>query len=208
MKHNTLILSVIIAPLICFLSSCASGPPLEPAQIQKMAQEGIVVVEGAEDKPTFAHIGTTVFNNSTETLSEPGTSFADYMVTRLKAKGHKASKSESTDHPRLLLLQATYPYQRPEMTGVGFYRRSFLGVSAPITAYCNFRGILLDKETNLTKAQPVNFGNKGYQHGATPVKKSVKSWSELTASEKNQMKSTLQTHMTAQADFILSQLGL
>ena len=207
MKRNSLLLAVI-TPLLCLLSSCGTSTQLEPTQIKKMASEGIVVVEDEDAKPQFTLIGTTAFNNKFETITESGTSFADYMVTRLKAKGYKATKSESKNHPRVLLLYATYPYQQPGMTGVGFHRRSFLGISSPVMAFCNFRGTLLDTQTKSSKHQPINFGDKGYQFGPTPVKRSVKSWSEFTSSEKYQMKSALKNHMRSQADLIISQLGL
>lgn len=204
-KPNSYLLAFTLAS---FLSSCATENKMSNTQAIAVAKKGLVVVESDDTKGKFTVIGTTAFNNGFETIPDSDINFATYMTQRLREKGYKVTTSSSEDHPRIIKLSATYPYGGPGMRGLGFFRRSFLGMSSPTIAYCNFYGQLRDSESNSIKSLGIDFHGKGFFHDRTSVMKDADSWSDLTPSEQTTLKKELQPVMRKQADRIIKGLGL
>ena len=186
------------------LNSCLTRTP---EQIRAVAKTGIVVVEDANARPKYRVTGTTVFNNGTETIPDPGFSFGDHLVKKLRERGYPATKSSDIPDKAHIWLFPSYPYGKEGMTGAGVFRRSFLGMGDNNEVHCNYIANFAESKGGARKSQPIQFGGKGYFYESTDVEKQAKHWNDFTAGEKKILRDSLTVEMDKAADLILRDLG-
>jgi hypothetical protein len=197
---------LLLLPLVCAVSS-SSCLNRTPEQIRSLSKAGIVVVEDKDSQPKYRVIGTTVFNNGMETIHDPGFSFGDHLVARLRERGYPATKSTEIPNKPHIWLFPSYPYGKEGMTGAGVFRRSFLGMGDNNDVHCNYRASFAETKGSARKAQPIHFGNKAYFYESTDVEKQARRWSDFTPEEKRILRDALRTQMDKAADLILKDLG-
>jgi hypothetical protein len=180
---------------------------LSPGEIRSISKSGIVVVEDKDSQPKYRVVGTTVFNNGVEAIPDPGFSFGDHLVAKLRARGYPATKSAEIPNKPHIWLFPSYPYGKEGMTGAGVFRRSFLGMGDNNEVHCNYRGSFAQTKGGARKEQPLHFGNTSYFYESTDIEKQARRWNDFSPEEKKILRNSLTVQMDKAADLILKDLG-
>lgn len=128
---------MLIIIMLLSLTGCTS--PLTKQDIEKI--ETIGVLNKFPDKPNFVNVGTTIFNNKSDTVNDA--SFKNYLTIviskHLKERGYSVvelSKGMSISGIDLVLeVKPRGVYNMIDTDGYGFHDRSVLGKSISRTAY-------------------------------------------------------------------------
>jgi hypothetical protein len=177
---NVVFKGLIIGSLI-LLTACAS--PLTKQELESIHTVG--VVNGFPESPNFVNIGTTVFNNEYDEVSDPTLKgfVTNEVLSQIKLRGYSAEISENIADENVDLVMVIVPREIYNMIGTygyGFYQRSMFSVS------------VFEKSYIALNLRPTTKGSSrcdtcyGQSMTDLPISEMPEKWSELEDSKQEE----------------------
>lgn len=201
------ILLLLGASIVLLAQGCT--PAITKDNVQNIHRVG--VVNTFPDYAGFIHIGTTVFNNQLDTVSDPSYRklVTEIVDSYLEEHGYevkhfsKAPTAAEFDVDVLLEVSPQASELMAHATGCGFYQRSAFGIKHRPTSFA-----ILGITHYFSPNTAFKYGTSAAAKTPLPVANLPNSWAELTDQQKVELREILLQDLRVALTEALEDTGL